>query len=271
MITPPRFNEPPDWDAIARHRAGESEGEEARRVAEWLAAHPQDAEVLAALDGALAGGVDASAPRADEPDVEAALRAVHARMHHDSPARVLPFRRRRRATASRGRIVRWLAGGIAAAAAIGALVLGLGRTRDAGEHGRLLAAGGAITTAVGVRDSVRLPDGTRVILGPASRLAVSPSYGRDARHVTVDGTAWFAVRHLPTPTFTVRAGPATVSDVGTEFTVRTDDVDGASAVTVAVTEGEVLLHPENASKSSITLKAGDRGGVRSDRDRKSVV
>jgi len=261
MTVPPRIDDQPDWDALARHRAGECVGDEARRISAWLAAHPQDAEMLAALDDALITHFGAAAPAGDEPDVEAALRAVHARMRDASSAGVIPFPRAHVAAAARYSFSRWVAAGVAAAAAIVALAVGLGRTRDGADHRRALAGGGVLTTAVGVRDSVLLPDGTRVVLGPASRLAVAPDYGRGERRVTLEGTAWFAVRHQQATPFIVRAGPATVMDLGTAFTVRADDENGVRGVTVAVTEGKVQLHSDQEPASAVTLNAGDRGVV----------
>src|SRR4051812_30774514 len=124
MTVPPLANEPPDWDAIARYRAGESAGDEAHRIAAWLEANPLDARMLAALDdtvgGALPSEIDAAAL-----DVEAALRSVHARMQAPMPVRVLAFPVAARSRRTR----RWLVGGLAAAAAAGALAVGLGRTR----------------------------------------------------------------------------------------------------------------------------------------------
>jgi transmembrane sensor len=115
-----------------------------------------------------------------------------------------------------------------------------------------------IATTVGVRDSVRLPDGTRVILAPASRIAVSPSFGTTSREVTIHGMAWLAVRHDAAAPFTVRAGDAIVRDVGTAFTVRTGD-GAPDAVSVTVNEGSVELRGTSANAPAITLAAGDRG------------
>lgn len=265
MNVPPRANEPPDWDDLARHRAGETVGDEARRIDFWLKTNPLDAEMLAALDAAVAG--ERSAGKADAPDVEAALRAVHARMHDDTPARVIPFPTARAAPPSRSRSrVGWLAGGLAAAAVV-ALAFALGRTRGAGDHPIAAAARGAagsiVTTGVGVRDSVRLPDGTRVVLAPGTRLAVSPSFGGTSREVTLQGMAWLAVHHDAALPFTVRAGGATLRDVGTRFTVRTGAEEG-EPVSVSVSEGSVEMRSASAPASAVTLAAGDRAELGSD-------
>ena len=261
MIMPPRANEPPDWDAIARHRAGEAVGDEARRLAAWLEANPLDARMLAALDDAVGDALPSGAD-ASSPDVESALRSVRARMREATSARVLTFPTRTPGRRPR----RWLVGGVLAAAAVGALAVGLGRTRDPrGQDSPARgAAGSVITTAMGRRDSVRLPDGTRVILAPASRLAVSPSFGVTSREVSVEGMVWLAVRHDPASPFTVRAGGAIVRDVGTAFVVRT--TRGApDAVSVVVSEGSVeLRRAVTGAVPGVTLTAGDRGALTAD-------
>lgn len=261
MTVPPVANEPPDWDAIARYRAGESDDDEVRRVAAWLDASPIDARMLAALDEAVAGGLSFPGGAA-APDVEAALHAVRARMHEPTPARVLAFPGPRRRSAPR-----WVAGVAAAAAVVGALVLALGRRDDAARRPDSVARGGAgsaIGTTVGVRDSVLLPDGTRVILAPASRLVVSASFGATSREVTIQGIAWLAVHHDAARPFTVRAGGAILRDLGTAFTVRTGD-GAPDAVSVAVSEGSVELRGASAPASpAVTLQAGDRGALSAD-------
>lgn len=281
----------PDWDALARYLAGESGADEARAVAAWLAEHPDDARLLtrldAHLDATLGRAADAplrSAPAADAPpiDVEGALARVRARRDgegHQAPA--APDVRLLRPTRAPGRGSReplgggrprgwlgWGVGGLAAAAALAAVSVELGRrdrSADAPAGTGSAAAERVVATAVGRRDSVRLPDGTRVVLAPGSRLTIAGGYGGGRREVRLEGAAWFAVRHDAARPFAVRAGGAVIRDVGTEFTVRTDGVDGPSGVAVAVTEGVVALSAgEGARGAEVTLRAGDRGEVRAD-------
>jgi transmembrane sensor len=157
--------------------------------------------------------------------------------------------------------------GTAAAAAVVAAAVLYGRDGAKRTPATTVVAAGApgsvITTGIGVRDSVRLPDGTRVILAPASRLAVSPGYGHGSREVTLEGMAWLSVRHDTASPFTLHLGQATVRDVGTEFTARADG-EGASGSSVAVTEGSVELRGASPSSVPVTLVAGDRGVVQAD-------
>ena len=106
------------------------------------------------------------------------------------------------------------------------------------------------TTAVGQRDSVRLPDGTRVVLGPGSRLAVDQGYGTSHREVGLRGEAYFDAQHGGAHPFVVRAGNATVRDVGTVFAIHSDPGDG---VRVVVASGAVVLQSRNTPGDSGVL------------------
>jgi transmembrane sensor len=115
---------------------------------------------------------------------------------------------------------------------------------------------------VGRSDSLVLRDGTRVLLGPGSELTLAAGYGEDRRDVELRGAALFDVRHDERLPFRVRAGSATVSDVGTTFAVRSD---AGTEVRVVVTSGAVVLRVADApADRGIILKGGDRGVLRAD-------
>ncbi len=113
-----------------------------------------------------------------------------------------------------------------------------------------------MATHAGEQRSIRLPDSTLVTLGPASalRYRMSP----DARDMVLEGLAAFRVQHDPARPFTVRAGNATTTDIGTEFTVR--GYAGDSSVVVGVTAGEVALSSD-ARAQTLHLREGDVGAV----------
>lgn len=254
----PTGNAQVDWEVLARFLAGESPAEEADAVRAWLAEDPARHDVLSALDTTLDR---VAAPPADL-DVEAALRRVHARM--DQPETpVIPLRApvRRAAPAPRRAMpAPWLR----AAAAI-VLLLGVAwfawRMTGPGASSSLVA----YTTGIGERDTVRLRDGTTVILGPASRLAVAEGYGRRSRQVHLRGEALFDVRHDDARPFTVRAGQAWVRDIGTTFSVT---ADSAAGVRVVVTQGAVALRAaDEAEDREVVLQRGDRGTLAAGRVR----
>jgi len=206
-----------DWDKLARHVAGESSAAEAGEMRSWLAKNPAEARAIEKL----LEQVRAAGPAAPV-DVEAALRRV---------------KRRLEPTWSR-----YLGWGAAAALVLvaGSYALRLSRGTEA-------RAPMTIATSTGQRDSVVLADGSRILLGPASRVTI-----RD-RDVELTGEAYFVVTHDERRPFTVHAGDALIRDLGTEFSVHSDE---GLKVRVVVREGSVNLA---RGADSVVLAAGDVG------------
>ena len=257
----PNPHDSADWDAIARYFAGESTPDEAAAVRRWLEAHPVDASALGSLNDATALLANATPPGLD---VEAALKRV---VERRDAADVIPIgsrpARRGPAHASVQASVparRWRPIAFRAAAAA-VFAVGAGLWWHSQRPGGYTPAAGAQTFAsnVGQRDSVRLADGTRVLLAPESRLTVAFDYGARVREVELTGEAYFDVQHDEARPFVVHAGGADIRDLGTTFTVH---AVGGQGVRVAVTSGSVSLAPAQASPNdAIVLRPGDAGTV----------
>jgi len=111
-----------------------------------------------------------------------------------------------------------------------------------------------VATGVGTIDSLTLPDGTHVILGPLSSITIVKGYGTGRREVELRGDAFFDIAQRLSAPFTTRALGVTITDVGTSFAVRTDSSTGVS---VTVRDGAVLLKPaDTATASTVILGAG---------------
>ena len=250
--TPDDSNAPDHWEALARYLAGESSPDESERIARWLRERPADAELLAALDNVMASLALRDAPGVD---TEAALRRVAARRDEAIASK----RTIRQTTRTPRRMVSLLA---AAAVLVFAARALLDRNNGANTTPSTSdGAAHAYATAVGQRDSVRLPDGGRVVLGPASQLVVAAGYGERVREVELHGEAYFDVAHDPRHPFVVRAGATTIRDIGTTFVVRNDSGAG---VRVVVTSGSVSMRSGIGPDSGAILTAGDIGVVESD-------
>jgi transmembrane sensor len=106
-------------------------------------------------------------------------------------------------------------------------------------------------------DSIRLRDGSSVLLARGGRLTVEEGYGVARRDVALVGTARFMVARDAARPFRVIAGEAVIRALGTTFLVRTDGLEG---VEVTVTDGTVLLsHATARPGQGVTVNAGDRG------------
>ncbi|HXD48687.1 MAG TPA: FecR domain-containing protein [Gemmatimonadaceae bacterium] len=257
----------PDWDELARYAAGETDASESARVSAWLETHPADHALVEALAQPITDTV------AGTVDVEAALARVHGLMQNTRRAADVGHRRPilapaahrpglLRAPATRPR--RWRAATAASLLAAAAVVLLIFTRHRRPPSGGQLAAR-TYTTSVGQRDSILLADGSRVVLGPDSRLEVSaylaPTYAQGSRDVTLHGDAVFVVEHNPARPFTVRVDGAVIEDIGTTFAIESDV---GAATRVSVLAGSVRLRagsPRTAADTGVTLAAGDRGTV----------
>jgi transmembrane sensor len=234
------------WEALARYLAGESSAEEAAQVGRWLAADPRRRELL----DALRRSTDTLALTArSDVDVEAALGRVSARFD-DAPAHAIDARRARRSVSPAV---------LARAAAMAAVLLGAAAivwqaTRDNPMANSAATVDRTFTAPVGGVDSVRLADGTRVMLAPGSTVTVKDGFGTSTHDVALVGEALFDVASASAGRFTVHAGNAIIRDLGTTFAVRSDPV----AVRVVVTAGSVVLSVAAAADSGTVLRAGDR-------------
>jgi transmembrane sensor len=261
MPNVPPADDSADWEAVARYFAGESTPEEVEVVRRWLEAHPAEASALTALGDATAQLSNATPPGLD---VEAALERV---IERRDAADVIPIDSRRPATRPLAPTVaparRWRFALPAAAAAV--LAVGVSYYWHSAENGGYTPGSGAaqtFATTIGQRDSVRLADGTRVMLAPQSRLTVAAGYGDNVREVELQGEAYFDVHHDAAKPFLVRAGNADIRDLGTTFTVR---ATGGQGVRVAVTSGSVSLAPKTtAAAAAVVLRPGDAGTLGDD-------
>lgn len=248
-----------DWEALARFVAGEAAPGDGERVQRLLSADPASAALVAAVQGHAA---EVAAPTAAE--TEHALLAVKARRAASAPQ----VERRGREASPRTMVLvmdayrrRWQDARLRAAAAV-LVVAGAGlvwRTM-AGPAVNTTAALNSpshFASAVGAIDSLSLPDGSRVLLGPGSELTLATGYASGTREVTLKGEARFDVVHDGSHPFIVRTSSASFRDIGTVFSVHSDGGDGAR---VSVSAGSVAV-VSTGNRSQVTLKAGDRAQV----------
>jgi transmembrane sensor len=214
-----------DWELLDRYLSGEATPEERARVEAWLAEDPdrwaQVAEMRDAIERAALS----------EPEVEEAKAEVWARLQRQIGG---AWRGRQRAPRSLtvARRPRWstgaqVAAAIVLAAAGGAVVAGLMSRGNRAPPSERVAR-----TMPGQRATLKLPDGTSVILGVASSLRYPVAFGSADRAVALEGEAYFQVIRDERRAFIVRAGDLVAKDLGTEFTVRAYPEDARARVVV---------------------------------------
>jgi transmembrane sensor len=104
--------------------------------------------------------------------------------------------------------------------------------------------------------TVKLPDGSQVILNRNSELSYSASFDDKNRTVVLEGEAFFDVAPNPQKPFIIQANDARVEVVGTSFNVLA--YDSMEDVEVVVQSGVVTLSGGDL-KSEVKLQAGDKG------------
>ncbi len=252
-----------DWKLLERWLAGECTSAEAAAVSAWLAADPWNRTFLEELRRTMpmtkpatdGWDIDRAWSRMADPTGALPSRSVPRPPNLAPPLRVVPGAGRRREWPVRP--VRWLATAAAVVLAVGGTLL----VERAAERQAMLpaaAAPRAFTTSRGQRLELRLADGTRVTLGPVSRLEVPVEYGTAKRLVRLEGEAYFDVVHDSTRPFAVRTRYALARDLGTRFVVRARD--GEPAVRVVVADGAVALGAAlSAGHGGTVLTRGELG------------
>jgi transmembrane sensor len=139
-------------------------------------------------------------------------------------------------------IRQWLVQAAAAALVVGAAGAALWYSRSSPPT--LPSPGAAasmheVATPRGQRATLRLADGTRVMLNADTRLRYPRNFGGSGRDVYLEGEAYFEVAHDSNRPFSVHTPRGVARDLGTTFTVRA--YAESPTVDVVVAEGSVLL------------------------------
>lgn len=250
---------------LARFLSGECSPDEVLWVERWLAedaANMQEVERLAA-----AWARPRKAAQAEPGlDVEAFWQRVRSRIEVPAPPSVRVVRSRTPraapAFAISGRPRWFTATRIAAAITL---------TIGAGLAGRALLDAppmpvaeptySVMSTTRGQRMSVRLADGTLVVLAPGTTMRTPSTYGVRDRTVQLSGEAVFTVTHDSTRPFAVQTRLAVARDLGTRFVVRAYADDPQTEVVVA--EGLVAIGRADSaagrlSEDSLVISRGER-------------
>lgn len=96
-----------------------------------------------------------------------------------------------------------------------------------------------------------LPDSTRVVLQPGSRISYQLRNG--VREVTLTGEGWFDVARRADQHFVIRSGKVKTTVLGTAFTIRAWPEE--NDVTVSVIRGRVRVEDEDLKRTPVVLEA----------------
>ncbi len=248
-----------DWTAAAKYLAGEGSASERAKFEAWLSENPDRAALVSPLASAF------SSSQAPAVDVDAAWSKLRGEMEK-SPV----------VAKERGRILSLVPGiwsaprhksrraywALPALAAAGLAAVLLPRAwKEAFPPSASVSEFRTVATAAGERKSLTLDDGISVLLGPSTSLDIERAAG-GKRRMSLNGEAYFTVRHDPRRRLSVRTASALIEDIGTEFNVRS--VAGVPRTEVSVVEGIVALRSARGASAPLELRAGSSGIVDAD-------
>ncbi len=102
----------------------------------------------------------------------------------------------------------------------------------------------------GVKSSISLADGTRVMLNAGSSLSYEESRFKEVRDVFLEGEAFFEVAHDPHRPFTVNAGGVNTTALGTSFNIMAYKEEKQM---VSLVTGKVSIALPNSKNEKILL------------------
>jgi transmembrane sensor len=251
-----------NWALLTRYLTGELSPAEAEVVERWFETDPEHRALLEELRAVWsATGGDLVGWNTDRTVAELRRRAEHAAGRRSVASREARGGRGLAPSFVVGRGRSWaaLAAGIALVVTGGAAIKLLPHRTASVATTPLPATD--VTTRRGQQAEVRLADGSRVVLGAASRLRYERDFNQRDRTVTLEGEAFFDVVHNPAKPFRVRTVGGTAEDVGTAFVVRAYQT---SPLQVVVASGAVVLRStlsRATSPDSLLLTRGQLGRV----------
>ncbi len=251
-----RPDDTPDWFLLDAYFSGSASDEERATVEHWIASSVGRAALMprfrAAWETRQAKPVQHWATEEAKATVLAGI-ALSTR-----PSRTERGGHTRSTSNMLGRFTSWP--GIITSGAIAAALVVAVMTRPGGETQANDSGGQEYHTTRAQRATFSLPDGSRVVLAPDSRVRFTVE-SSGARRVDLEGQAYFTVAHDPRHPFWV-ATPHTRTEVlGTAFAVQ--DYADDHAAQVAVADGKVATVAVGSGQPArpVVLLPGDVGAL----------
>ncbi|MCE7055243.1 FecR domain-containing protein [Algoriphagus sp. AGSA1] len=159
---------------------------------------------------------------------------------------------------------------IAAVLLLGVLLAYLGRV--AFDEGELIEEAPLIvedySSPPGVKSSLTLSDGSKVILNSGSRLNYVKNFESDQRVVELEGEAFFEVAKDSSRPFRVKTGPVVTTAIGTSFNIK---AYSGSSIDVSLTTGKVEVEVNFEEKTTIDLSPGEAVNINRETQRSNKV
>lgn len=105
-----------------------------------------------------------------------------------------------------------------------------------------------VTVPLGAKSTIRLPDGTEVILNAGSKLTYSTEYGKVLREVEFSGEGYFKVAKIKDKPFIVHTSKTSIEALGTEFNVKAYPTE--NVIETILVEGSVAIRKTDTEKTN---------------------
>lgn len=240
-----------DWTLLAKYFAGEATGDEMDQVERWLESDPLNREQFESLESTWL----ASADKPVQWDVDRAWDNLSAKLGIGGSESDFQEKKISPLAAS-GR--RYFGSVKLFSTAILVIFVALAafiytdfsnRNTDSARPTGNAVAVHRIMTGNGQRANFTMADGTEVFLNSASSIRFPSRFEGNKRMVYLDGEAFFKVKHNDSMPFKVIINNGEITDIGTEFNVRSWKGDGESIVTVK--EGKVSFESGISGENNI--------------------
>jgi ferric-dicitrate binding protein FerR (iron transport regulator) len=116
-----------------------------------------------------------------------------------------------------------------------------------------------IITKYGTRSYQELPDGSKLWLNAGSKVVYADNFLAGKRELTLQGEAYFDVRHDPKHPFIIHTGQADVRVLGTTLNVRAYPED--SAIETTLINGKVEIDVKGRQKQTIVLRPSEKVSI----------
>lgn len=99
-----------------------------------------------------------------------------------------------------------------------------------------------LSSGVGKRKVLEMPDGSRITLNSGSRIRIGKNFSKERKVEIVDGEVFFEVKHDRSRPFIISSGKMTTCVLGTSFNISA--YSALSTMSVQVTSGKVSVSRE---------------------------
>lgn len=246
-MSQPRF-----WHLLAKKNSGEASPEEIQELQELMRLHPEwhySAQHIQDIWGLNIKEDPLATEEAFQLHLSKMKKAgihLEAASHGEDPTLTQPK------ISTRQRITRLLIAASVTGLAVLSAWLFTRRPEQAAEQLKVTE----VSTRMGSRSELVLPDGSIVWLNAGSKLTYSKNFGTANRDVTLVGEAYFDVKRMPELPFIIQTPAMQVKVLGTRFNVKS--YPGERSSETSVIRGSVEVVPKQRPNEKYVLRPNEK-------------